>query len=269
MAFVSVLMPTYNHEKYISEAIQSFINQKVDFEIELLIGNDCSKDSTYKIAEQVIKQNYDPLKKIFLFDYSENKGLMNNYKYLLGKATGKYIAILESDDIWNDNLKLKKQIDLLENNSSLGLVYSDYYGIDEKSDTKGLFKPPLVSSKELLTGNPIAAVSVCFRRSLFDHCCNIDDYLLRKFQTFDYPVWLSLLFESDCSKINEPLVSYRRIDSSISNSKSRIKRVKFEKSIFDIRFYILKKYRSRLTFIEYMSVIKYSYISLFRVLLGL
>ena len=96
---VSVLMPTYNHESFITYAIESFLRQEVNFRIELLIGDDCSTDNTSVIAQKFASQYPD---KIHYFKYCENHGLMQNYKFLLEKAKGKYIAILESDYIWID-----------------------------------------------------------------------------------------------------------------------------------------------------------------------
>ena len=72
---VSVLMPTYNHERFIEQAILSFIQQQVDFDIELLIGDDCSSDNTSFIA-RIYAEKYP--NKIHLFQYSVNRGLMHN-----------------------------------------------------------------------------------------------------------------------------------------------------------------------------------------------
>jgi glycosyltransferase involved in cell wall biosynthesis len=106
---VSVLMPTYNHETYIAQAIDSFLAQQCNFEMELLIGDDASTDNTLNIAKKYA-QNFP--EKIKLIQHKENQGLLKNYKSLISIAKGEYFAILESDDYWSDNLKLQQQIDL-------------------------------------------------------------------------------------------------------------------------------------------------------------
>lgn len=125
---VTILMPAYNHEKYISQAIESVLAQKTNYPYELLIHDDCSTDSTLTIA-----QNYAPKfsDKIKIFTEEENQGLLKSYKRLIEQSNGKYLAILESDDYWLDENKLQIQIDFLETNSDYGIVAGDIISIDE------------------------------------------------------------------------------------------------------------------------------------------
>ena len=119
MITVSVLMPTYNHEKYISQAIESFINQKTTFKKELLINDDFSTDHTLSIAEEYQKKYPTEIK---IFKHEKNRGLLYAYKVLTENAAGKYLAILESDDFYVDEFKLQKQVDFLEKNPDYGLI---------------------------------------------------------------------------------------------------------------------------------------------------
>ena len=106
--FVSILMATYNHGKYVSEAIESVLNQTYE-NFEFIITNDGSNDDT---EEQIAKFED---KRIIYLSLDKNQGeyaaLYNSYKL----AKGKYIAIINSDDCWN-SVKLTKQIKFLENN---------------------------------------------------------------------------------------------------------------------------------------------------------
>ena len=139
MILVSVLMPTYNHEAFIAQAINSFLEQQVCFDIELLIGDDCSSDNTPLIARTYAQNHPD---KIHFFQYTENKGLMANYKYLLEQARGKYIAVLESDDVWIDPFKLQKQVERIEHADNCGLVFSNWTIIDYDSNEIARSKTP-------------------------------------------------------------------------------------------------------------------------------
>lgn len=125
---VSILMPTYNHEKYISKAIESVLAQKTDYLFELLIHDDCSTDRTLTIAETCAAKYPD---KIRLFTETENQGLMKSYKKLIEQSNGKYLAILESDDYWIDKNKLQLQTDFLEHNPDYGIVAGDIITIDD------------------------------------------------------------------------------------------------------------------------------------------
>lgn len=110
-------MVTYNHEKYIKKAIDSVICQKLAGNIEILIGDDGSSDSTVEILNSYALINSNI--KLFLH---ENKGLSQNVYELFMNARGKYIAILEGDDYWIDENKLQKQIKCLQEHDALAVA---------------------------------------------------------------------------------------------------------------------------------------------------
>ena len=107
---VSICCITYNQEKYISQALESFLMQKTDFNFEIIIGDDCSSDDTNQIllAYQTIYPN-----KINVISQKKNIGGINNQMSTLNKAKGKYIAMCDGDDFWIDPLKLQKQVDFM------------------------------------------------------------------------------------------------------------------------------------------------------------
>ena len=128
---VTILMPAYNHEKYISQAIESVLAQKTNYPYELLIHDDGSTDSTLAIAQNYATKFSDKIK---IFTEEENQGLLKSYKRLIEQSNGKYLAILESDDYWLDENKLQIQIDFLESNSDYGIVAGDIISIDENGN---------------------------------------------------------------------------------------------------------------------------------------
>ncbi len=242
---VSILMPTYNHEKFIEEAVRSALAQKTDYLFELLINDDVSTDGTLSIAKRLAEQNPDVIK---VFTHEKNQGLLKSYKFLLEQARGKYIAVLESDDIWTDPLKLQKQISFLEAHDDYSLVCTDYFTIDEngvkQSDViKDFDKGQNDQWYDALMGfASIGALTIVFRKSSYDKYCNIDDYIDRKFQTFDRGVWLSIARHCKCHFIHEQTGAYRVISSSISNSGSFEKAYRFAKSVMDIHEYVISLY---------------------------
>lgn len=110
---VSVKMITYNHEKYIAEAIEGVLMQKTNFPVELVIGEDCSTDRTREIIHKYILENPH---KIRLITSENNVGAKVNAVRTSNACKGKYVAICEGDDYWTDPYKLQKQVDFLENN---------------------------------------------------------------------------------------------------------------------------------------------------------
>lgn len=245
---VSIIMPTYNHEAYITESIKSVLMQKTEYSYELLINDDCSTDNTRNIAKEYAKNFPDIIKLIYP---ETNQGLLKSYKRLMEIAKGKYIAILESDDIWTDKFKLQKQISFLENNEDYSLVVGNYMRINHAGE---IIEPKFINMRENLNGywyeellceNPIGAVTICFRKNTFDKYCSIDDYISKKFITFDYPLLLSLAANSKCFCINEILAHYRVLETSISNTAVYEKSIAFEDSVCEIQDYIIQKFGKR------------------------
>lgn len=238
---VSVLMPTYNHECFIAQAIESFLMQKCDFGIELLISNDCSTDNTFQIAKQYADKYPDKIK---LFDQRVNLGLIGNYKFLLEQSAAPYFAILESDDYWTYPFKLQKQVDILRSNSAVGFVYTSADAIGD--DGQLLFHQ--MASKcgdiyhDLLTSHFMLAVTLCFSRQAFDKYCDIDDYLRLGFKTFDHPTVLSIAANCQVRALDDTTAVYRWLQSSISNSGDYKKITVFFDSIDHIESYVTARY---------------------------
>lgn len=127
---VSIVMITYNHEKFLSEAIEGAISQITDFPYELIIGEDCSSDNTRQIAIEY-QTKYPHLIRIL---YSENNvGVNRNYARTLFAARGIYIASCEGDDYWTDPSKLQTQVQFLNNNAEYVACYHDSAIIDENN----------------------------------------------------------------------------------------------------------------------------------------
>lgn len=125
---VSVVFLTYNHEDTVRQAIESVLMQKTNFEYEILVAEDCSTDRTREILREYKKKYPDRIKLLFK---KENVGVIRNLVSAYKLVRGKYIAILEGDDYWNDESKLQKQYDFMERNAAYSACFSDAYVIDE------------------------------------------------------------------------------------------------------------------------------------------
>lgn len=121
---VSVLMITYNHEKYIREALESVLMQQTDFSFELIICDDSSNDNTADAIDKTI--SYHPLiNNIKFYRHEQNMGMMQNLIFALRKCSGRYIAICEGDDYWTDPLKLQKQVAVLDKEAQYAMVITN------------------------------------------------------------------------------------------------------------------------------------------------
>ncbi|RZJ29333.1 MAG: glycosyltransferase [Flavobacterium sp.] len=131
-------MITFNHEKFIAQAIEGVLMQKTDFPVRLIIGEDCSTDRTREICIEY-KNKYPD--RITLRLPEKNMGGMGVANFLANVDACvdgyKYVAMCEGDDYWTDPLKLQKQIDSMEANAEIGMVYTD---IKEFHQASGEFK---------------------------------------------------------------------------------------------------------------------------------
>jgi glycosyltransferase involved in cell wall biosynthesis len=208
MVLVSILMPSYNHEKYLSETIGSVLNQSVK-DLELIILDDFSKDNSRTIIENYQRKD----NRIKAFFHSKNMGLTSTTNDLLSKASGKFIAFIDSDDLW-DKLKLEKQLAILEKNDSV-IVYCEGEIIDKHGVSTGkMFTQTAWGSNrkksgnifdELMFENFIFESSVIYRREIAKNIC-FDERL--KYIS-DYKFWVDLAKEHQFFFINEPLAKYR------------------------------------------------------------
>lgn len=170
---LSVCCITYNHEKYIKQAIDGFLIQETDFPIEILIHDDASTDSTADIIRSYQLQYPLIVKPTFQTVNQFSKGLNVGIDCSLKVAKGEFIALCEGDDYWTDKNKLKTQVDFLKQNSDYSMsshdVLFEFDGVLEKQ--KGYTSQPIIdaSLEQLLhAGFFIALNSMVFRKSLLE-----------------------------------------------------------------------------------------------------
>lgn len=119
---LSVSMITYNHEKFIRQAIESVLMQETDFDYELVIGEDNSTDHTYDIISEYQHAYPD---KIRVFHSGSNIGSNRNYTRTFFACRGEYIATVDGDDYWTSPLKLQKQVDFFKQHPDCVMCYHD------------------------------------------------------------------------------------------------------------------------------------------------
>ena len=133
---VSICCSTYNHEKFIGEALDGFLIQKCNFPVEILIHEDCSTDNTAGVIKEYQKRFPAIIKPVFQKENQYSKGVKPS-QLLFPRAKGKYIAFCEGDDYWTDSCKLQKQVEFLEENPEYALCVGGYKQINnytQKSD---------------------------------------------------------------------------------------------------------------------------------------
>lgn len=210
MELVSIITPSFNSEKFIAETIQSVQNQTYQ-NWEMIIVDDCSTDKTVSIVEYIA--NNDSRIKVYKLDKNSGTGIARNTA--LDKASGKYIAFLDADDLWKPQ-KLEIQINFLKNNN-LPFTFSFYDCINEqgKELNRRVEAPRNLSYRQLFFCNYVGNLTGIYDVNYFG---KIAISSIRKRQ--DWMLWLIILKKVKSAKpIPESLAFYRIRENSISASK--------------------------------------------------
>ena len=231
---VSVCMMTYNHHKFIKEAIDSVIAQKTDFPIEFIIGDDCSTDGTTEIVLEYQKQYPEIIRVLLakerLGKYTGN-GRLNSIRVKQSRR-GKYIALLEGDDYWTDALKLQKQVDFFKAHPDCTICF---HNVKVEYDDKNCSSHPYYVEKplkgftqripksistldDLVKGNFIQTPSTMFRSGLFDE---FPDWFYTT-SIGDWPLHILNAQHGQIGYLNEIMAVYRVHKEGVYSSKNRI-----------------------------------------------
>lgn len=209
---ISVIMPAYNAERFIEEAIRSVAEQTVT-DWELLVIDDGSRDGTCAVVEQLAKTD----SRIRLLRNEENMGVARTRNRGFSVCTGRYVALLDSDDVWHSH-KLERQLAQMQN-SGADLSYCSYAIIDaegEKAKADYLV-PAQADFRKLLKENVIGCSTVMLRSDV------VKKY---RFETNlhheDYALWLKLTHDG-CRAVGctDVLVRWRFIQNSRSFDKRK------------------------------------------------
>lgn len=223
---VSVCITTYNHELFISQALDNVLSQQVNFDFEILLGEDESSDRTREIVRAYATQ-YPERIRLFLHDHPADYQRINgrnNFVNNLKNARGKYIALLDGDDFWTSPHKLQKQVDLLEAHPeccgcfhNVMVVYDDAPERDWMYHSPDFYKP-FFYLKDLVRSNFIPTCSAVFRAGLFGE---FPDWFMQM-PMADWPLHILNAQYGPYAYIYEPLAAYRVHGGGIWSHKSRL-----------------------------------------------
>jgi glycosyltransferase involved in cell wall biosynthesis len=206
---VSIITPAYNCEAYLADTIKTIQNQTYS-NWEHIIIDDSSYDRTKEIMISSAN-NDNRIKNIFL---SQNTGIANARNRGIELAHGKYIAFLDSDDLWKPE-KLSVQISYMEENNAK-FTYSNYEIIDKNGKSiKHVMAKKKVNYQQLLQCNAIGCLTVVIDSSI------LKKNLMPKIKHEDYATWLNILQTSVdyAENVGYILASYRKLSTSVSSNK--------------------------------------------------
>ncbi len=171
---VSVRLMTFNHEKYIAQAMDGIMMQKTDFPVEVVVGDDFSQDNTlglireYKGTDNITIRILHRQTGDEYWKKRQTLGRLYNFANIIENCQGKYIALLDGDDYWTDPYKLQKQVDFLESAPEYVACYHPVMVVDENNNKLRKAKSSFVHNRdatadELIRGRVMSMLSLCFR----------------------------------------------------------------------------------------------------------
>lgn len=221
---VSIITPSYNTAKYVIETIESVVAQTYS-NWEMIIVDDCSTDNSVEIINEYIQKNNE--NRIRLFVNQENSGAALSRNLALRESKGRWIAFLDSDDVWVPE-KLNLQLKFMKKNNYL-FTYTEYEEIDEQGN---------------LLHRKISGPNCVTKRKMYDYCypgcltIMYDQNVIGLIQikdikkNNDYAMWLKVCKKADCYLLDEVLAKYRRGRFGSVSTRGIIKMIRWHYILF-------------------------------------
>lgn len=214
---LSICFITYNHERFVGNALKGFASQQVNFPVEIIIYDDFSTDSTRDLLKEFKETSPFPVTLLFPDENKYSKG-ERIFPKTFEVAKGKYLALCEGDDYWTDPLKLQKQVDFLETNADYNICFHKVNILNQETgetitDTITRNTAETTDITELARGNYIHTVSVVLRNNF-----KLPDWFRETF-IGDWSMYMIMIANKKIKKFDEPMAIYRVHNSSMWSSK--------------------------------------------------
>lgn len=239
---LSIVVVTYNQERYIEQTLDSILGQSIPVDFEVIVGDDCSIDSTVDILLSY-QERYPNILRVVR--NPKNMGVVKNYFNVVSQCEGDYIMECAGDDYWLPN-KAASQLQYMLDHPDCSMSYARVKMFSDKTQLflENIWGESFDGILDLIHHiGLIPPVTMCFsRKAVNDYLAEIDP-LTKTWIAEDYPFYLWLAKNRKIHFIDEFTAAYRVLPESISHSTNRIKQIKFLESVTEIQIYYCIKYR--------------------------
>ena len=238
MPLVSVCMTTYNHERYIAQAIESVLRQQTDFAVEVVVGEDCSTDNTLAICREYEAKYPDRVRVIA----SEiNIGMHANYRRTIEACRGEYVAMCDGDDWFSDPNKLQLQVDKLRAEGAAMC----YTRSERRSDHDSVIYPQgalHTTFEDMLRLNTAEnCTTLALRTKILEYYAEVEPQT-KGWRTDDLPMWLWFAATQKITAIDRVTAVHRVLATSVSHSEQWEKQLDFCYSLDSIMLWFDCRY---------------------------
>jgi glycosyltransferase involved in cell wall biosynthesis len=218
---LSVMMLTYNHERLIGQALESVLAQRVNFDYEIVVGEDCSTDGTRAVLMDCYRRYPDRIVPLL---HDRNVGSLRNFQTTLAACKGGYLSILDGDDYWTCETKLQRQVDFLDSHPDYAITCHRVQIRDETGGGRAGVLPPIritpgsYSIEDLLADNFIPTCSVMYR---WDLGGSVPDWFL-DLRLGDWPLHIFVARSGKVHFTDDVMAVYRWHSGGVWSSMSTL-----------------------------------------------
>lgn len=238
---VSVVMTTYNHAPYLRQAIEGVLAQQTPFDVELVLGEDCSTDATPAICREYAGRYPG---RVRLVTGPANVGWRANYRRTFEACRGRYVAYLDGDDWWCDAHKLRRQVEYMESDPACGMCYTGALNFWQAEGRTAPDHPAHYTDFDrLLCSLTITNCATLARRDLIArYYAEVRPEEHPEWLTDDAPMWLWFSVRSRLASLPQVTAVHRRLPDSVSHSTAYRRRIAFCDSLMDVSLWFEAHY---------------------------
>lgn len=217
---ISVIIPSYNRAGTVGMTIESIIAQKVDADVEIVIGDDCSTDNAREVLERYREQHPDIIR---LFLREENMGLGANWAQCVKDCRGKYICNCDNDDYWHNPHKLQLQLDYMESHPECNICITNHrthnrttgeiIEYEAKIDHRDI-------QQNMWGGSRFCNATIMYRADFMKSHLDLDEFIRRRLSLQDWPAWVILTAYTDIDVLPVSTATFGIETSSITRPDS-------------------------------------------------
>lgn len=195
---ISVVIPSYNRANTVGQTIESIINQQVNAEIEIVIGDDCSTDNTREVLLQY-REKFPNIIRIFFWE--KNIGLGANWASCVKECRGKYICNCDNDDYWHNPNKLQLQLDYMESHPKSNVLITNHRKHNRDTgvitEERAYINRDISLQDAMWGGCDFCNATIMYRADFMKAHLDLDEFIRRRLSLQDWPAWVILAAYTD------------------------------------------------------------------------
>ncbi len=191
---ISVIIPSYNRSDTVGETIDSILAQKVNADIEIIIGDDCSTDSHVKEVLDSYQAKYPDI--IHVYYREKNMRLGANWAQCVKDCHGEFICNCDNDDYWHNPNKLQLQLDYMRQHPECNICITDHRthnrSTGELKEEKAYFDHSIPTQRAMWGGSHFCNATIMYRAAFLKSHIDLDEWIRRRLSLQDWPAWVIL-----------------------------------------------------------------------------